>query len=273
MLAHPTSATNDVRSGGASLPAPRLSAAVRFCGAQMAALLYGSRDARPGQALSPFGKTKPALTAVASARKIIWVRPEDIVFKIVGDHGLHASDILPGDWDLERALVAETEKCESIYQHFRDGFPWDDTALFKSYSKRLRRGEPVRGVDSLPRLKRLYERRVDAAFRDIRSNGFRIARNLLGRPTNLPHVHIGRGGEILYGTKGNHRLAMAKLLSLSVIPCHVRARHADWQKIRQTILRQSLLSEAALSDSAVPCDIYRKFMGHPDLADLYFPNQ
>ena len=157
MLAHPSSATNDVRSGGASLPAPRLSAAVRFCGAQMAALLYGSRDARPGQALSPFGKTKPALTAVASARKIIWVRPEDIVFKIVGDHGLHASDILPGDWDLDRALVAETKKCKSIYQHFRDGFPWDDTALFKSYSKRLRRGEPVRGVDSLPRLKRLYE--------------------------------------------------------------------------------------------------------------------
>ena len=44
---------------------------------------------------------------------------------------------------------------------------------------------------------------------------------------------------------------MAKLLSLSVIPCHVRARHADWQKIRQTILRQSLLTEAALA--TVPC--------------------
>jgi hypothetical protein len=40
-------------------------------------------------------------------------------------------------------------------------------------------------------------------------------------------TQIGRGGEILYGTKGNHRLAMAKLLSTRVIPCHVRARHAE----------------------------------------------
>jgi hypothetical protein len=32
----------------------------------------------------------------------IWVRPDDIVFKIVGDHDLHANDILAGDWDLQR---------------------------------------------------------------------------------------------------------------------------------------------------------------------------
>lgn len=136
-----------------------------------------------------------------------------------------------------------------------------------------RRRQRARRVDNLPQLKRQYEKRVDAAFRDIQANGFRIARDILGRPVNLPHVHIGRGGEILYGTKGNHRLAMAKLLALRVIPCHVRARHADWQKIRETILRETLLSEATLSDGAMPSDIYREFMGHPDLADLYFPNQ
>ena len=84
-------------------------------------------------------------------------------------------------------------------------------------------------------MKRLYEKKVDAAFRDLREHGFRIARDLLGQPTNLPHVHIGRGGEILYGTRENHRLAMAKLWSLRVIPCNVRARHADWQKVREAV--------------------------------------
>jgi hypothetical protein len=60
---------------------------------------------------------------------------------------------LAGDWDLQRELIAETKKHESIYQHFQDGCPWEETELFKSYCKQFRRGEAVRGVDSLPRLK------------------------------------------------------------------------------------------------------------------------
>ena len=85
---------NGVRSGGASGPASHVSAAVKYCSAQVAALLYGARDVWPGSALSPFRKAEPAFTAVASARKIIWVRPDDIVFKVVGDHDLHADDVL-----------------------------------------------------------------------------------------------------------------------------------------------------------------------------------
>jgi hypothetical protein len=210
-----------------------------------------------------------ALSAVASERKIIWIRPETIAFKIRRDHGLHANAILPGDWDLNRALVAETKKYQSISEHFRDGRPWEETALFRGYSKRFGRGEIVRGASNLSRLKRQYESRVEAVFQDLAASGFRIARDLLGRPTNLPHVHIGRTGEILYGSKGNHRLAMAKLLSLGVIPCHVRARHADWQKIREAVLRAVVLPK----DGAAPSSAPSEFIGHPDLADLYYPNQ
>ena len=259
---------NGVRSGGASLPASRVSAAVKYCSAQVAALIYGSRDARLSRALSPFRKAKPAVTAIASERKIIWVRPDDIIYKIRGDHDLHANDILQGGWDLDRALLADSIKFQSICEHFQDGVAWEDTELFGDYAARFRRGEIVRGANSLARLKRQYDTRVEAVFRDLGATGFRIARDLLGRPTNLPHVHIGRGGEILYGTKGNHRLAMAKLLSLRVIPCHVRARHADWQKVREAVL-----DAVALTKDGAPSNAHAAFMGHPDLADLYFPNQ
>ena len=259
---------NGARSGRASPPASRVSAAVKFCSAQVAALLYGSRDARQGRALSAFRKAKPAVTAIANERKIIWVRPDDIIYKIRGDHDLHANDILAGDWDLDRALLVDSIKYQSICKHFRDGVAWEDTELFGDYAARFRRGEIVRGTQSLARLKRQYDTRVEAVFRDLGATGFRIARDLLGRPTNLPHVHIGRGGEILYGTKGNHRLAMAKLLSLRVIPCHVRARHADWQKVREAVL-----DAVALTKDGAPSNAHAAFMGHPDLADLCFPNQ
>jgi len=212
---------------------------------------------------------EPAITSVASPRKIIWIRPEDIVFKIVGDHELKASEVLPGEWDLKRNLVADTKKYRSISQHFLEDVPWQDTVLFEMYARRLGSGELVRGVDSLAKLARVYETKVDALYRDLSANGFRIARDLLGQPTNVPHVHIGRGGEILYGTKGNHRLAMAKLLSIRLIPCHVRARHADWQKIRDAILSDVALTEGGRE----PSNLYREFRGHPDLADLFYPNQ
>ena len=216
-----------------------------------------------------FYKRKPLVTSIASERKIIWVRPEDIVFKISGDHDLRANDIVAGDWDLKRAIFVETIKYRSIIQHFQEGVRWEDTELFAWYADRFRREEVVRGAESLSRLKRQYETKVDALFRDLRTNGFRIARDLLGQPTNVPHVHIARGGEILYGTKGNHRLAMAKLLSIGVIPCHVRARHAEWQKIRDVILSDVALTQGARELS----NTYREFRGHPDLADLLYPNQ
>ena len=231
--------------------------------------LFGYRNAGSRGVSLAFRRSKPAVSAIADERKIIWVRPEDIVFKIKGDRSLHANDIPPGDWDLRRRYVSKTSKFISILQHFRDGWLWEDTALFADYCDRLNRGQLVRGTNNPHGLKRQYETRVDTAFEDMRANGFRIARDIFGRPTNLPHVHIGRNGEVIYGRRGNHRLAMAKLLSLSVIPCHVRARHADWQKVRESVLKAVLLTK----DGAPATQAALSFRGHPDLADLYYPNQ
>jgi hypothetical protein len=255
------------------LPGKRVSAALTSYRDQGKGLLAGflrrSRDARPGSAFATLRRAKLAVTAVASEHKIIWVRPDDIVFKIRSDHDLHANDILAGDWDLNRAWVVDTIKYQSICKHFKDGVAWEDTRLFAHYAKRFHRGEVVRGASSLQRLKRQYETRVEGVFRDIGATGFRIARDLFGRPTNLPHVHIGRGGEVLYGTKGNHRLAMAKLLSLGLIPCHVRVRHSEWQKVREAVLDAVALTK----HGAPPQSTHAAFTGHPDLADLYFPNE
>jgi hypothetical protein len=214
-------------------------------------------------------KVPSASGAVAKPRKIIWVRPEDIVFKVCREHKLRANDILAGDWDLDRARVADTKKYRSICQHFQEGHRWEDTILFETYAERLLAGESVRGLDSIPGLLRFYETQVEALFNDLSANGFRIERGLLGQPVSLPHVHIGRGGEVMYGNRGNHRLAMAKILSIEVMPCHVRTRHAEWQKIRDAIRADITLAE----DGAEPSKIHRKFIGHPDLNDLFYPSR
>src|SRR5215475_2235586 len=75
-------------------------------------------------------KRKPATTAIASERKIIWIRPEHIAFKISGDHDLRPNDIVGGDWDRKRAVFVETIKYRSIFGHFQEGLRWEDTELF-----------------------------------------------------------------------------------------------------------------------------------------------
>jgi hypothetical protein len=202
--------------------------------------------------------------SIANPHKIIWIDPDDIVFKTCCDHDLQPNDVKPGDWDLERVLVDDSAKYRSIRQRYVEGVSWEETELFKDYAARLRAGEVIRGADSQLKLKRQYEAKVDPLFRDFCARGFLIERDKSGRPTNLPHVHIGRDGEILFGTKGNHRLSMAKLLSLKSFPCQVRARHSEWQTIRDMIASDG-------ADSFLKR--HQELRRHPDLIDLIYPNQ
>jgi hypothetical protein len=177
---------------------------------------------------------------------------------------LHPKDVLPGGWDLRRVAITDSIKHRSILAHYQGGIPWEDTDLFKRYALRLSRGELVRGADSLPKLTQQYENKVEAVFNSLRERGFLISRDGFGRPVNLPHIHIGRGGEILYGTKGNHRLAMAKIVSLNLFPCQVRARHRDWQIIRDRVFTHGADELPRLGRP--------ELVRHPDLADLLYPN-
>jgi len=203
-------------------------------------------------------------TSIANPHKIIWVRPDDVVFKTCCDHDLRPNDVKPGDWDLERVLVDDSAKYRSIRQRYVEGVSWEETELFKDYAARLRAGEVIRGADSLLKLKRQYEAKVDPLFRDFCARGFLIERDKSGRPKNLPHVHISRDGQILFGTKGNHRLSMAKLLSLKSFPCQVWTRHSEWQTIRDTIASDG-------ADSFLKR--HQELRRHPDLIDLIYPNQ
>jgi hypothetical protein len=127
-----------------------------------------------------------------------------------------------GDWDLTRRVeLADAVKHRAIYQHFVHGRPWIDTDLFReNYAERLLR-EPVKQQKTLKDLARLYEQTIDALFVDMKRNGF-------NRQRRLPRVVIGRDGEIFLTNQGNHRIAIAKILNISTIPCRVQCRHLAW---------------------------------------------
>lgn len=199
--------------------------------------------------------------AVADPNKIIVIDPNCILHKTRIDVSLYTNDILPGDWDLSRRVLAQAIKHRSIVQHFEHGVNWEDTDVFvDNYARRFARGGSVRGKHDFEELKESYRSGIEALFSDMMENGFVIKVDENGRPISLPHVHIGRDGSFLFGNDGNHRLTIAKMLGLPIIACHVRARHFAWQRIREDIARYG---PDKCWDVVDP-----KFADHPDLADL-----
>ena len=205
--------------------------------------------------------TKWFFKAVAPPDKIIWVRPEDLTYKSYYDLLLYCNDIVPGDWDLRKALLERTQKCQSLVQHFRDGVRWEQTVLFTDiYPRRFARGHVIRGCRNIRELAEYYEVHIRDLHESISEHGFRVEINPKTKLPDIPHVHIGRDGCLLVGNNGNHRLFLAKLLGVERIPCVVRARHLRWQQLRECVARSG--PEPCWSSSNIT------LATHPDLADL-----
>lgn len=211
------------------------------------------------------GRVRPSsrrFKALADPNKAIWVPPQDILYKVRYDLDIYFGDILSGDWDLQRRVDLNlSAKHRAMHERYVLGLSWEDTELFRSYAPRFANGDVVRGVDNVGDLAKRYSEQVDSLFDDMKRNGFVVARNTSGHPKTLPHVHIGRNGEFLFGNNGNHRLAIAKILGLTHIPCWVRGRHLLWQQVREEIAAQ-----AAYGHSASPMGA--SLAAHPDLADI-----
>ena len=200
--------------------------------------------------------------ALASPTKIVLIPPHNIVCKLSYDLDIYYGDILAGNWDIQRSIdMTASAKHHAIHERFVLNIPWEETGLFQSaYAVRFARGEILRGVDNVRDLALEYTKRVDSLYDDMKLNGFVIATDDSGRPKTLPHVHIGRDGQILFGNNGNHRLAIAKIIGLREIPCWVRGRHLEWQELREKV--------AAAVKANAPISLPDGLADHPDLKDL-----
>ena len=200
------------------------------------------------------------IEGVARPDKVIWVAAADLTWKTKLPWTLYFNDILPGDWDLQVRLVDGTNKHRSVAQHFRDGVPWERTDIFVNrYAKHIARGLRPRGARTLDELREFYERHIDPLHESIRRRGFVLAAHRDGT-VDIPHVHVARDGRLLLGDNGNHRLAIARLVNVRRIPCFVRARHLEWQRVRTLVARHGPDRCWRFVDPALAT--------HPDLADL-----
>jgi hypothetical protein len=113
-----------------------------------------------------------------------------------------------------------------MYQHFVEGLPWEETECFTNlYRHRFRPDDSKNGALQYADRLRRYRTTVDMVFESLKKEGFRT-------DCDLPVVLVGRSGDIMLGNQGNHRVAMAKILGIEMIPCEVVVRHSAWTRLR-----------------------------------------
>ncbi|MDP3385833.1 MAG: hypothetical protein Q8S24_01260 [Eubacteriales bacterium] len=200
--------------------------------------------------------------AKAKKDKIIWIDVQAIQ-KALANEKLRQyafTGIMDGDWDLE-TRDAISQKVIGIEQHYIEGTPWRETALFKYYEKRFQNELLILRCKDLDELEDKYNTTINALYENIKTGGYRLP-----TPENpdigIIYVYIGREGEILFSGNGNHRLAIARILGIDRIPVTVKARHKQWQNIREAVHLGYNKGQADLLEK------YRHLLDHPDLTDI-----
>jgi hypothetical protein len=141
------------------------------------------------------------------------------------------SQVMGGDWDLDTCHVEDHEMVKFCIQHWQDGIPWEDTGVYERMLCHIREIGATSHGSSLEDMKRRYEK-LDKIFAQVREVRQLLCRaELLG--DNCTHeqggvyVHIDRAARPIFGGSGCHRIAMARVLELPIIPAMIGVVHAD----------------------------------------------
>lgn len=151
----------------------------------------------------------------------------------------HSGQIRPGDWDLSTTPLQDNRKFRAVWEHFRNGVSWEDTGIIDSMMSSI---TTVGEFDGCRTRQDVIDRyaRMDALYEVIKSTG--QLQSMEDRPEFFRreydgiYVHIGRNGDVILAGNGNHRLAIAKTLELTVVPAQLGVIHS--QAVKKGILQK-----------------------------------
>ena len=207
--------------------------------------------------------------ATANPFKIIYVDPSEIVY--YGgefDNKPHqygerfslayfaGSEVKPGNWDQTEKLdkVNQHPKYKAVKKHYQEGCSWKETEIFDYMMCKIREYGEYDGCKNFNDVVKRYNQ-IDQVYKDISKNGYKMK-----DPIDQICVNISRDGEFIFNGNGTHRLSIAKILELDLIPVRILVRHQEWQRLRKKI---------AQTDTAeITNNLHKNKLEHPDLEDI-----
>lgn len=150
----------------------------------------------------------------------------------------YAGEIVTGNWDQTTRFISETGKYRAIKNHFLNDIPWNETEFYRYLESKLETEGTSDGVESISQLEARYAR-IDDIYRKIINNGYKMQQELgtSGNWYDEVCVSIGRDGQFIFNGSGWHRLSIAKILELDMIPVRVILRHKIWQDKKEQFLK------------------------------------
>lgn len=204
--------------------------------------------------------------------KVVQVDPNAIKWRHTGDvtHAFFGR-VRGGNWDKNSERFDQTKIYRSLKRRFRDGIEWQDTTYYQEALKKVHSSDPKGPYTTESDVRARFER-LDTLFESIRKEGYLSQTELLevhpeytrefNNDAVVPRlnevgVYVGRDGDLIFRSRGSHRLTIAKLLDLESIPVQFSTRHKMWQQLRYEFRDRG--------PSALPPSVDQ---GHPDLRDL-----
>jgi len=189
--------------------------------------------------LSPSYETSEALT-------VVYVDPSSITESTVDEfhRWWNIGEVVGGSWDKRTNNINDLIKIKSVKQRYQDKIPWNKTLIYQLAIKKVREGETYwNGCKTVEEVNQ-RTKYLDRLYQCIREDGFKSQSDIHKKPvqdivcsgsfdrsmTDIT-VSIGRDGEF-YFVDGNHRLAIAQVLKLDLIPVRIVVRHKEWENLR-----------------------------------------
>jgi len=164
--------------------------------------------------------------------EVVWVNPDNINY-ISKNTPKNAHGVLT-DQELNTGnRIDETAVYKALEQRFVDELPWDETN-YPEVFEWWRKG-PESDFDERCNV-------LDSLYQSLSEEGYKSQRELLrDNPENVWKsnndglhplineitVNIDANGELLWRSRGKHRLSLAKILNLDSVPVLVNVRHRD----------------------------------------------
>jgi hypothetical protein len=165
-------------------------------------------------------------------RRVVRVPTKDVAYTLLGIQShipwRKKLFVRNGDW---RSSLVSYRGHEAVWQIFVEGRPYRETDQYREMRRLVDSGNPgppwpwCRAPEDVEQ----YFRNLFSAYEDIRDNGYRSQAELgTGKAHDEVGVNIGPGGELAVIRGGTHRLAMAHVLNVPIIPAVVFGVHRDW---------------------------------------------
>jgi hypothetical protein len=146
-------------------------------------------------------------------------RAKTLAGRLIGDE-FDAFQLLPLD-----SLL----KISACRRHWQEGLPWEETGMISALMFKITVTDSAQDkCHTKEDVVRRYQR-LDEIFETVRAEGCltSFARRQAGfrREPDGVQIHLGPDGELLFGSRGTHRFAMALVLGFERIPASLGFVH------------------------------------------------